>query len=168
MKRFSVWALLMSGLLGLSAVAVRAEDQPKKPDANQSEELFKKLDKNGDGKIVPAEVAEDQGRSFDRLVRLGDKDDNGELTKEEFLAAVAKGDAPVRGGSLERGPGGPEGRGFPSPKEMIERLDKNKDGKLTKDELPEEGPGQFLRHRSDSSGGRFAPRSGAALDALCF
>lgn len=152
MKRFSVWAMLMSGLLGLSAVAVRADDQPKKLDANQAEELFKKLDKNEDGKIVPDELADDQGRFFDRLVRLGDKDDNGELTKEEFLAAIEKGDAPVRGGSLERGPSGSDGRGFPSPKEMIERLDKNKDGKLTKDELPEEGPGRFLRQMLERSG----------------
>lgn len=145
MKRINFWALLAAGLIGLP-VATFAQEDAKKPDANQQEELFKKLDKNSDGKLVPDEIPEEQGRFFDRLVRLGDKDDNGELTKAEFDAAMQRSDAPVQGGGFDRGgPGGPGGRPMIDFKQMLERLDKNKDGKLSKDEIPEEGPARFLR-----------------------
>ncbi len=152
MKRFTTWSLLMSGMLGLSVMAVSAADDTAKPDANQAAELFQKMDKNGDGKITPDEVSDEQGRYFDRLVRIGDKDDNGELTKDEFEAALKRSDAPVQGGGLDRGGPGAGGRPMFEPKMVLERLDKNKDGKLTKDELPEEGPGQMLRRMLERTG----------------
>ncbi len=156
MKRFSTWALLVSGLLSVPTMAINAADEPaksdSKTDANQVAELFRKMDKNGDGKITPDEVSDEQGRYFDRLVRIGDKDDNGELTKDEFEAALKRSDAPVQGGGLDRGGPGAGGRPMFEPKMMLERLDKNKDGKLTKDELPEEGPGQMLRRMLERTG----------------
>ncbi|GDY08561.1 hypothetical protein LBMAG52_20470 [Planctomycetia bacterium] len=156
MKRINFWALLATGLLGLPVLATYAEDDAKKPEANDSEVLFKKLDKNSDGKLAPDEIPEEQGRYFDRLVRLGDKDDNGELTKAEFDAAVNRSDAPVQGGGFGGGQGGPGGgRPMMDPKQTMERLDKNKDGKITKDEIPEDGPARFLlgvmeRQKKDS------------------
>ena len=156
MKQFSTWALLMSGMLGLSVITLCVADEPaksdSKTDANQAAELFRKMDKNGDGKITPDEVSDEQGRYFDRLVRIGDKDDNGELTKKEFEAALKRSDAPVQGGGLDRGGPGAGGRPMFEPKMMLERLDKNKDGKLSKDELPEEGPGQMLRRMLERTG----------------
>jgi Ca2+-binding EF-hand superfamily protein len=154
MKRINFWALVAAGLIGLP-VAAFAQDDAKKPDAAQQEELFKKLDKNSDGKLVPDEIPEEQGRYFDRLVRLGDKDDNGELTKAEFDAAIQRSDAPVQGGGANRGPGGfggPGGRPMVDFKQMLERLDKNKDGKLSKDEIPEDGPARFLRDMLERKG----------------
>lgn len=53
MKRINFWALLATGLLGLPVLATYAEDDAKKPEANDSEVLFKKLDKNSDGKLAP-------------------------------------------------------------------------------------------------------------------
>ena len=144
MKRINFWALLAAGLIGLP-VAALAQDDAKKPDAAQQEELFKRLDKNGDGKLAPDEIPEEQGRFFDRLVRLGDKDDNGELSKAEYDAAIKRSDAPVQGGGADRGPGGAGGRPMIDFKQMLERLDKNKDGKLQKEEIPEDGPARFLR-----------------------
>ena len=145
MKRINFWALLATGLIGLPVVAF-AEDDVKKLESSQSNDLFKKLDKNGDGKLVPDEISEDQGRFFDRLVRLGDKDDNGELTKAEFEAAIKRSDAPVQGGGAAGGRGGfGGGRPMIDFKQMLERLDKNNDGKISKDEIPEEGPARFLR-----------------------
>ena len=61
MKRIHFLALLAAGLIGLP-VAAFAQDDAKKPDAAQQEELFKKLDKNSDGKLVPDEIPEEQGR----------------------------------------------------------------------------------------------------------
>ena len=147
MKRINFWALLAAGLIGLP-VAAFAQDDAKKPNAAQLQEqddLFKKLDKNSDGKLTPDEISNEQGQYFDRLVRLGDKDDNGELSKAEFDAAIQRSDAPVQGGGADRGPGGPGGRPMITFKQMLERLDKNKDGKLQKDEIPEDGPARFLR-----------------------
>lgn len=153
MKRINFWALLATGLLGLPVLATYAQDDAKKPEANQSEDLFKKLDKNVDGKLVPDEIPEEQGRYFDRLVRLGDKDDNGELTKAEFDAAVKRSDAPIQGGGFGGGAGGSGGgRSMLDFKQMLERLDKNKDGKLSKDEIPEDGPARFLRDMMERQG----------------
>ena len=103
--------------------------------APEAEALFQKLDKNGDGKLSKDEVPEEQSRFFERLVRLGDADKDGSLTKDEFRQAnkpEEKTNAPVGG----RGDGG-AGRGG-DPKQRFEMLDKNKDGKVTLDEFPEQ------------------------------
>ncbi len=103
--------------------------------APEAEALFQKLDKNGDGKLSKDEVPEEQTRFFERLVRLGDADKDGSLTKDEFKQAnkpEEKTNAPVGG----RGDGG-AGRGG-DPKQRFEMLDKNKDGKVTLDEVPEQ------------------------------
>ena len=103
--------------------------------APEAEALFQKLDKNGDGKLSKDEVPEEQSRFFERLVRLGDADKDGSLTKDEFKQAnqpEEKTNAAVGG----RGEGG-AGRGG-DPKQRFEMLDKNKDGKVTLDEVPEQ------------------------------
>jgi len=45
-----------------------------------------------------------------------------------------------RGGPGFRGPGGPGGPGGHGPGAMFDRVDKNKDGAITADELPKEAP----------------------------
>src|SRR5579872_7105763 len=45
---------------------LHADDAKKSPD-----DLFKKLDVNGDGKLSASEIPKEQRKFFDRLVRMG-------------------------------------------------------------------------------------------------
>ena len=121
-------------ILGIAAALVvalaeigRAEGPGPAP-----EELFKKLDANSDGKLEAKEAEGEQSRIFERLVRVGDKDKDGTLTKDEFLESLKHNEAPV-GGPDAFGIGGKGRRDF-DPRRLFEMLDKNKDGKLTRDE----------------------------------
>lgn len=120
--------------LSLSASAVMADDA----------DLFKQLDTSGDGVVEKSEVDEERVRFFERLIRVGDENEDGKLSQDEFNAALAepKPDSPQTdrmGPGGRRGfgqrPGGPPQGGMPSPAEVFERLDANKDGKIQRDEL---------------------------------
>lgn len=103
--------------------------------------LFKQLDKNSDGKLVADEIPEKQSRFFERLVRIGDADENGELSQAEFSKATSENaDAPARnlnGNGPGRRPGVSASRQF-DPVEFFKRLDRNGDGKVAKSELPDQ------------------------------
>lgn len=85
-------------------------------------EMFKRSDKNSDGKITKDEVPE---RAWEFLSKL-DKNGDDAVSEEEAKAGRPPG-----------GPGGPEG-GRPDGSEMFKRADKNNDGKISKDEVPEQ------------------------------
>ena len=95
--------------------------------------LFSKLDKNGDGVVKADEVGEDAKGLFERALRRGDKNDDKELTKDEFAASQQESDAPRRPLGAGGAPGRPGGGQF-NPREVFARLDTNKDGKIGKDE----------------------------------
>jgi Ca2+-binding EF-hand superfamily protein len=83
--------------------------------------LFRTLDADRDGALSGDELAQ----AADALKKL-DKDGDGKVTRRELL--------PPREG------GGPEGSDRPAPEQLIRRLmagDKNNDGKLSREELPQ-------------------------------
>ena len=134
MKKYSALAVLL--LFGGQTGLVSAQD---------SEDVFSQLDKDGDGLLVAEEVSEAQRRFFDRLVRAGDENEDGKLSKAEYNATLDADERPVDQPDSDRtsrdrrpgGPGRPEGgpgmfggRGGPGP-DFFSRWDENKDGKLT-------------------------------------
>lgn len=106
--------------------------------------LFERLDANGDGKIVLDEVPEAGRERFEKLIARIDKDGDGAVTRREFAAAApAAGDA-----ARNRHQAGRDGSHF------FKQMDKNADGKLTADEVPEERRPMFERliERGDKDG----------------
>ena len=126
MKNIGIrWIAAVAVLTGFPAFGI-ADDFGPNP-----QKLFKRLDSNGDGKLTPDEISEEQEKFFDHLVRVGDKDDNGELSKKEFLTALKPDNRPVTA------PGQHGQRPQRDPKRFFERLDRNKDSKISVDEVPE-------------------------------
>ncbi len=77
--------LLMLALCLGFAAPVMAADKPKR----DPEAVFKKMDKNSDGKVTKEEfsaVAKDAAKADKAFAKL-DKDGDGSLTLEEFKAA---------------------------------------------------------------------------------
>ncbi|MBI2823546.1 MAG: EF-hand domain-containing protein [Planctomycetia bacterium] len=107
--------------------------------------LFKQLDANSDGFVTEDEVPADKQRLLRRLMRTADKDKDGKLSGEEFAAGL-QGSRPER--TQEAGaepPRRPGGDGRPDPAALFRRMDTNGDGKVTKDEVPEERRERFGR-----------------------
>lgn len=132
-----LWGAALAAALGPAGLAVAQDALPKPAD------LFQQLDKNGDGKLVADEIPQEHRRLFERVQRAGDKNSDGQITLDEFEAAH-KPDAAT--GASFGGPGGPGG-GRPNPQEMRERLkqlDRNGDGKLSRDEVPDFAKERFL------------------------
>ena len=100
------------------------------------EQLFARMDANGDGKISKSEVPEGARERMGPVFKKAGKD---ELTKEEFVAAAGQRPAGDKPGANPGQGGKPGGGQFPDAEEMFSRMDANGDGKLTLAEAPERG-----------------------------
>lgn len=129
-RQFS-WAAGVAAVLSTPLAGISQDGVPK------ADELFKTLDKNSDGKLTADEIPAEQRRFFERSVRVGDQNGDGALTLDEFVKANKPQDnatqplGPLGSGAVGGSPGG-------SPRERFQMLDRNKDGKLTLDEVPEQ------------------------------
>jgi collagen type III alpha len=143
-------SIITAVLLGLGTAGVLAQDAPaNRPDRPRGDaggpggtrpnpgEIFKRLDKNGDGKIAKDEAPERIAANFDKL----DTNKDGFITPDELKARP-----PGAGG-----PGGPGGA-RPNPEDIFKRLDKNGDGKIAKDEAPERIAANFEKLDANKDG----------------
>ena len=114
------------------------------------------MDRNGDGKLSKSEV----GERMQGLITRADRDKDGFVTREELVGMSGgrgvdprgvdpRGGDP-RGGEREAGrQGGDPGEFFAR---MFEQRDKNEDGKLSPDEMPEQMRGRLEQIDTDKDG----------------
>jgi len=143
--------------------AVRAEksgsnvaqaDGKEEPRPSASDDLFARLDANKDGTVAAEEVAESQKAAFQRLLKNGDIDGDGKLSREEYAASTKATETPRQPGRGGGAPGQARPSGPPiDSREMFARLDRNQDGKLSKDEAPPRTQENFDRIDANSDGG---------------
>lgn len=171
--RIRITVLAASATL-LFTTPIRAEDdKPAADAANDKAGLFAKLDADKDGQLTASEAGQEHRRLFDRLMRNADKNADGTLSQEEFVAGLQSGEAGRNRGDRPEGPPGdrprraggnrPDGapgearRGggrFGQMAERLRELDQNKDGKIALDEVPEERQQMFemMLDRFDKNG----------------
>lgn len=118
----------------------------------QEAELFDKLDANKDGVVTSDEVPDDKQSIFERLLRVGDANSDKKLSKEELIAGLKKAAPQAEAAPGERPPGPPGGFQNIAPKEIFARLDKDGNGKIEKDEIPERMKENLGRVDSNSDG----------------
>ena len=157
--------LTIAAFLAATAQTVSAQ-QPERPQGQQAQrpqggpadfiERIKGFDQNNDGKITKDEMPERMQAMIERL----DTNKDGAIDNKE-LAALK--DRLAQGGQGQQGqrpqgqrPEGQQGqRPQFNPADMIKRIkesDKNKDGKITKDEFPEQMQRMFPRIDTNQDG----------------
>lgn len=135
--------------LGLAAAAAFGVSPLWAQDAG---DLFDKLDANKDGVITSDEVPDDKQAIFERLVRVGDANGDKKLTKDELAAGLKKAAPQAEAAPAGRPGGAPGGAPNFSAKDYFARLDRDGNGKLEKDEIPERMKENLGRLDTNSDG----------------
>ncbi|HEV3121050.1 MAG TPA: EF-hand domain-containing protein, partial [Isosphaeraceae bacterium] len=139
-----------STLLFLAGAAVWAQGQGHGQgggiDPDQLRQMIMRLDTNKDGEIDKAEVPETGLPRFEQMLRVGDANKNGRLERDELQALIERAKAKAKGGGGDKpvepiaamdknGDGKVSREEFTGPAPMFDRVDANKDGFLTPDEV---------------------------------
>ncbi len=109
-------------------------------------ETFDRLDANGDGVVEKGEVPQKAMPAFERLLGLGDSDKDGKLQANEFrdVVALMRNGAPAAGANNL-------GMFAVDPMGRFKALDKNGDGKVSRDEFTGR-PAMFERVDANKDG----------------
>ncbi len=149
MNRFFVITVVAASAVGCTA---QDRERPREggpggpgmgPGMMRFNPLLAALDADHDGVISAAEI-----KNAAAALRTLDKNGDGQLTAEEMRPQRPQGRQEGRGE-------GPPGGGGQGPDEMVKMLmafDKNGDGKLSKDEVPERMQGLFARADANKDG----------------
>ncbi|QDT88927.1 EF-hand domain-containing protein [Gimesia algae] len=127
--QYSFFSLATLAVLGLSAGTLSATPEQGE---STSQSIFQQLDKNSDGTVSAEEVPQDKERFFDHLIRTGDQNKDGKLTKAEFESSLKKEDQ-----KFPAAQGSDQDRNRRGMQDFMSRLDRNGDKKISRDELPE-------------------------------
>jgi Ca2+-binding EF-hand superfamily protein len=121
-------------------------------DPSQMVERWMENDQNGDGKLTSDEVPEFMGR----MLQNADENGDGALDKAELTKAAEGFRERFGGGRFGGGPGGGPGfgpgGGGPDPAQWAGQFDRNKDGKLTPDEVPRQVAEMLRASKADANG----------------
>src|SRR4051812_2545842 len=144
-QRFAIPAVVLAATFGAAAQEPQRQAGPGGPGGpgfGRGIAIFGALDTDHDNALSPAEID-----AAPAVLKALDKNADGKIAGDEFPAGRGGrgGDGRGRGGS---GVGDEAPAAPPTPDEMVATFmafDKNKDGKLTKNEVPERMQGMFAR-----------------------
>lgn len=131
LRRTWVATLFLAAAVAMSAVA---EDTATDPSPAGNSALFDRLDANDDDSISADEVAAEQRQLFDRLVRKGDSNQDGKLSRDEFTASL-KPSRPSKPLEEKEPSTLPQANAV---RYMLLTMDKNRNARIEKEELPRE------------------------------
>ena len=108
------------------------------------EMLIERFDKDGDGKLAVSEMPE----RMQKRMKKSDTDADGFVSAEELKTTLEKRGSKGKG---DRGEG-KQGRKVADPAKLIERLDKDGDGKISLEEAPEKMKKRLVRIDANEDG----------------